>query len=103
MGTAARTGAAIQAKVGLFVPCYIDAFFPEVGIAKCAPVLGRLVSEIWRRRECLSSVKLVEDACCMAGVPLLRTVDMYADEVGYLLNGNCSFCAVAIMQASSVT
>ena len=20
-------------KVGLFIPCYIDAFFPEVGIA----------------------------------------------------------------------
>jgi hypothetical protein len=24
-------------RVGLFIPCFIDAFFPEVGIATLAP------------------------------------------------------------------
>jgi len=33
MGAAAWTGAASHAKIGLFIPCYVDAFFPEVGIA----------------------------------------------------------------------
>ena len=26
-------------KIGLFVPCYIDAFFPDVGVATLLTVL----------------------------------------------------------------
>ena len=33
MEAAALAGVAGKAKIGLFIPCYIDAFFPSVGIA----------------------------------------------------------------------
>ena len=33
VGTASLTGTKKDTKIGLFIPCYIDAFFPEVGIA----------------------------------------------------------------------
>jgi len=33
MAAGAWVGGAIPSKVGLFIPCYVDAFFPQVGIA----------------------------------------------------------------------
>jgi L-lactate dehydrogenase complex protein LldE len=32
-------------RIGLFVPCYIDAFFPEVGVATLE-LLGRFGREV---------------------------------------------------------
>jgi Fe-S oxidoreductase len=36
-------------RVGLFIPCYIDAFFPEVGIATLQ-LLERLAIDVVSRR-----------------------------------------------------
>ena len=33
LGTASLTGTTKDTKIGLFIPCYIDAFYPQVGIA----------------------------------------------------------------------
>jgi L-lactate dehydrogenase complex protein LldE len=33
MAAGVRAREAVRIKIGLFIPCYIDAFFPEVGIA----------------------------------------------------------------------
>jgi hypothetical protein len=37
-------------RIGLFVPCYIDTFFPEVGIATLGPcrVVGHRCLPLWR-------------------------------------------------------
>src|ERR1700679_787172 len=33
MATGAKIGGPIPSAIGLFIPCYVDAFFPEVGVA----------------------------------------------------------------------
>ncbi len=48
-------------RVGLFVPCYIDAFFPEVGIATLE-LLDRLGCEV---------VYPVDQTCC--GQPMANS------------------------------
>lgn len=33
MAAGAQVGEAVRARIGVFIPCYIAAFFPEAGIA----------------------------------------------------------------------
>ena len=48
-------------KVGLFVPCYVDAFFPEVGIATLE-ILERCGVEVFHP---------LEETCC--GQPMANS------------------------------
>jgi L-lactate dehydrogenase complex protein LldE len=48
-------------KLGLFIPCYIDAFFPEVGVATL---------ELLERLGCLGEYPL-DQTCC--GQPMANS------------------------------
>ena len=71
-------------QVGLFIPCYVDQFYPQVGIAT-VKLLERFGAQVVYPREqtcCgqpLANVGLTADA-----VPLARRfVDLFADfEIG---------------------
>ena len=61
MATAAQTPAVGRAKIGLFIPCYVDSFFPEVGIATL---------ELLERLGCTVEYPL-EQTCC--GQPMANS------------------------------
>ena len=60
-GLAGRVIGRTQMRVGLFIPCYIDAFFPEVGIATLQ-LLERLAIDV---------VYPLDQTCC--GQPMANS------------------------------
>jgi L-lactate dehydrogenase complex protein LldG len=61
-------------RLGLFIPCYIDAFFPEVGVATLE-LLERLGHEV---------VVRASFAVAETGSVLLSEADLHVNAIAYL-------------------
>jgi Fe-S oxidoreductase len=60
-------------KVGLFIPCYIDAFFPEVGIATL---------ELFEKLGCTAEYPVDQTCCCGFGGSFCVTGEAVSAQMG---------------------
>jgi L-lactate dehydrogenase complex protein LldE len=79
-------------RVGLFVPCYLDQFYPDVAIAT-VEVLERLQVEVeFPRQQTCCGQPMANTGCTEAAVPLAqRFVDIFQEfEVVVCPSGSCT-------------